>query len=224
MNSNQITLQRLAVSLFLSVSVSAVTAAAPLKPGVERWPIKTSVAPGADLAHPKQIAFPDLVSLEDPPGVTHNDSRYQSNLIPPFENSENLKEGDIVSTTGWIHLVAGEADGDFHIQVSDSKSSGNRCLIVEVPKDDPAFESDEKLRARCSKVRKFITEKVLLGATPSESGTVIKEPVFVKVTGQLFFDDAHVGDKPRGKKGMKAATLWELHPVTDIKLAHPPTN
>src|SRR5262249_2431276 len=156
----------------------------------------------------------DLVSLEDAPGVTRNDHRYQSELIPHFENAEDVNEGDIVQTTGWIHLVAGESDGDFHIQVSDSKSSGNRCLIVEVPKDDPAFVSDPQLRSRCAKVRQFILDKVLLGKTPSESGTVIKEPVFVKVTGQLFFDDSHVGDKPRGKKGMKAVTLWELHPIT----------
>lgn len=66
-------------------------------------------------------------------------------------------------------------------------------------------------------------EKVLQGVTPSGSGTVV-EPVFVKVTGQLFYDDAHVGDPPRGKKNMKAATLWELHPLIDIKLAHPPAN
>ena len=37
-----------------------------------------------------------------------------------------------------------------------------------------------------------------------------------EVAGQLFYDDAHVGDQPRGKRGMKAATLWELHPVTHI--------
>jgi hypothetical protein len=41
----------------------------------------------------------------------------------------------------------------------------------------------------------------------------------VTVTGALFYDDAHVGDQPRGKKGMKASTLWELHPVTAIGFA-----
>ena len=41
-------------------------------------------------------------------------------------------------------------------------------------------------------------------------------------TGILFCDDSHVGDKPRGKKDMKAATLWELHPVTAIAFAQAP--
>jgi len=30
-----------------------------------------------------------------------------------------------------------------------------------------------------------------------------------------------VSTLPRGKKGCKAATLWELHPVTDLKFAQP---
>ena len=42
--------------------------------------------------------------------------------------------------------------------------------------------------------------------------------VRARVTGQLFFDDAHVGDPPRAKRGMKAATLWEIHPITTIEL------
>ena len=44
---------------------------------------------------------------------------------------------------------------------------------------------------------------------------------YVEMTGQLFYDDAPVGDSPRGKKGCKAATLWELHPVTELRFARP---
>jgi hypothetical protein len=50
----------------------------------------------------------------------------------------------------------------------------------------------------------------------------MQHPVYVTVTGILFYDDSHVGDAPRGKKGMKAATLWELHPVTAIAFAPAP--
>jgi hypothetical protein len=63
---------------------------------------------------------------------------------------------------------------------------------------------------------------MLAGKDPSVSGSVMQHPVYVTVTGILFFDDAHVGDQPRGKKGMKAATLWELHPVTAIAFAPQP--
>ena len=49
----------------------------------------------------------------------------------------------------------------------------------------------------------------------------MQRPPFVRVAGQLFYDDAHVGTPPRGKKGCKAETLWEIHPVTDIGFATP---
>ena len=44
-------------------------------------------------------------------------------------------------------------------------------------------------------------------------------PVYVTMTGQLFYDDAYVGEPPRGKKNMKASTLWELNPVTGLAFA-----
>jgi hypothetical protein len=211
--------RRLSLAIVICASITLFTRAA-VQPGVERWPIKTSLSAQADVTHPKVVGFIDLLGLEDAPGVTKNDARFQSALIPGFDNPLKLKEGDIVSVSGWLHLVAGESDGDFHIQMSGSQSSGNRCLIVESPKPDPAFVSDPTVTALSTKVRKFIMDKVLLGQTPSSSGTVV-EPVYVTVSGQLFYDDSHVGDAPRGKKGMKAATLWELHPLTDIKLATP---
>lgn len=47
----------------------------------------------------------------------------------------------------------------------------------------------------------------------------MQRPPFVTVTGQLFYDDAHVGTEPRGKKGCKAESLWEIHPITAIVFA-----
>jgi hypothetical protein len=188
-----------------------------LKPGVERWPIKTSVPAGADLGHPKKVALSKLIALGDAAGVKKNDSRYQDARIP--DPVDGLKEGQILSTTAYVWLVALESDGDYHIQVSDSPTSGDHCLIVEVPKDDPAFESDATLRDKAATVRQLIREKLLHDASkePSQDGNVMKKPPYMSVVGQLFYDDSHVGDQPRGKKQMKAATLWELHPVTGIQ-------
>jgi hypothetical protein len=192
-----------------------------IKPGVERWPIKTSVPAGADLSLGKSVSYTDLAKLADPPGVQKNDHRYQSARIPMFTNALGVKEGDILTTTGWLHLVAGENDGDYHIQISDQQDSQASCVVVEVPKDDPAFVASALLREHAKTVREFIRSKLLKGQEPSPRGSVMQHPPFVEVTGQLFYDDAHVGDQPRGKKGCKAATLWELHPVTEIKFAVP---
>src|SRR3989442_644355 len=37
----------------------------------------------------------------------------------------------------------------------------------------------------------------------------LKHPARVSCVSQLFYDDSHVGDPPRGKGGQKATTLWE---------------
>ena len=200
------------------------TPAAPrtLKPGVERWPIKTSVPAGANLSHPRKAALVKVLALQDVAGVKKNDARYQEARIP--DATDGLKEGQILSTKGWVWLVALEDDGDYHIQVSDSPTSGNHCLIVEVPKDDPAFESDPTLREKAATVRKVVRLRLLhdVNREPSESGNLMQHPPYMTVVGQLFYDDSHVGDQPRGKKQMKASTLWEIHPITALTFAPAP--
>lgn len=213
------------LSRFLTVIAACAVATAALatehevKPGKQRWPIKTSVLPEASLAHRIAVTYGDLVKLDDPPDVTKNDHRFQSARIPAFPNPHGLKEGDIVTVTGWLHLVAGESDGDYHIQISDSRDSQARCLIVEVPKDDEAFVTSGAVRERAKAVREFVRATLLRGSEPSSRGSVMQRPAFVAVTGQLFYDDAHVGDAPRGKKGCQAETLWEIHPITDMTFA-----
>lgn len=215
-------LRIVAVALFSGALLSfQVLAAEEVRPGVERWPIKTSI-PAKPAA--KTLTFEQLVALVDPPDVAKNDKRYQSKLIPSFDNPLGVREGDMITMSAWLHLVAGETDGDYHIQVSSSQESGDKCIVIEVPMPEEKFVASESLRAQAEKVRAFIREKLLKGKEPSSTGSVMNHPVFVKITGQLFYDDAHVGEPPRGKKGMHAATLWELHPVTDVAFAPKPTS
>jgi hypothetical protein len=191
-----------------------------MKPGVERWPIKTSAHRMQET--PKDVDFGKLIALPDPHGVKKNDSRYQDAFIPTFQNSLNIQEGDIVRVSGWLHLVAYETDGDFHVQISNSAASGDSCLIVEVPY--PTYvKNAPNLKKMCSTVRNFIKTNMLKGKDPG-SATVLSKAVYVTVTGQLFYDDSHVGDRPRGKKGMHAATLWEVHPIIQIDAANPPSH
>ncbi len=209
----------LAIALVYTYSALATDA----KPGVERWPIKTSLPGGVEVNQAKNVQLLRLLILEDPPGVKNSDKRYQAARIPELPNSLDLKEGDIISTVGWLHLVAAEDDGDYHIQISASPTDGNNCLIVEVPKDDAEFVESPQVRQLARNVREFIRTQILKGKEPAVGGSKVVTPaVFVKVTGQLFYDDAHVGTPPRGKKGMKAKTLWEIHPITKIESATPP--
>lgn len=190
------------------------------EPGVVRWPVKISVVESKMKKKAKRISLQRLLFMQNPQDVKKNDARYQDDRIPYFDNPLKVGEGDIVRTTGWFHLVGFEDDGDYHIQISRAKESGDSCIIVEVP--HPDFVTG-KMKQRAERVRKFVRDKMLGGKEPSGSGKMIKTPQYVYIIGQLFFDSWHVGDdKPRGMKGMKAATLWELHPVTAIGFAKEP--
>lgn len=216
MRPNRLT-QSLCAAALLLVTSTSLSAARELKPGVERWAIKT-MAPTTTT--PKAVPLRTLLDLADVAGVHKNDGRFQDVRMTTPVNG--LREGQLISTKGWVHLVAGEADGDYHIQISASPTSGDDCLIVEVPEDDRDFTVDARVRSAAEEVRTWFREKILKGREPSASGSVMQHPVFVEVVGALFYDDAHVGDQPRGKKGMKAATLWELHPVMSIRFAPKP--
>ena len=206
---------------FLFTLVLTAASCAAYAQGTERWSIKTSVPDGTNFSTASQVALSDLLALPNAPEVTHNDPRYQSARIPA-KAGDQFPEGKLITTTGWLHLVAGETDGDYHIQISGSVATGDQCLIVEVPNPDPKFAPSADLEPKFAAVRDLIKTKMLAGKDPSVSGSVMQHPVYVTVTGILFYDDSHVGDAPRGKKGMKAATLWELHPVTAIAFAPKP--
>jgi hypothetical protein len=187
--------------------------------------LKSSVPQGSDLAHPVHVPLTYLLTLSDPVApVTKNDSRYSKTLIPPFDNPQHLKEGDIVQTEGWVYLVATESnDCEYHIQIANDSLHGSPCTVVEVAKPDAKSIKDPTVRAKAKSVRLIILHNLVNGNEPAGgSGTLLKHPVYVRVTGQLFYDDFHIGTPPRGKRGMKAANLWELHPVVAIEFASPP--
>ena len=180
-----------------------------------------SVPEGADLDHPTRVDLGDLIDadkLPDAPGGEQERRPVPRRKHLQVRQPPRVAEGDILSTVGWLHLVAAEADGDYHIQVSPTHDDdqGTDFLIVEVPTAETEFVADTSLDAPLEAARSLIRERMLQGREPSTRGSVLTHPACVEVAGQLFYDDAHVGDQLRGKTGMKAATLWELHPVTHI--------
>lgn len=193
-----------------------------LNPGVERWSIKTST-----LVNSKIVPIQDLLKLENPID-NYKKSEYGDKRIPEIVQPDSLKEGDIVTTTAWLHLVALEKasdthrDGDYHIQITNSPEWGDSCFIIEVPYPD--FVKDPDLKTKCSEVREFIRNELLKGKEPGTTGNKMKHEVYVTVTGQLFFDAPHLKGNPRGKRGMKSYTPWEIHPLLAIKFAPKPGN
>ncbi|HWC97204.1 MAG TPA: hypothetical protein VG456_10650 [Candidatus Sulfopaludibacter sp.] len=213
----------IAAGMMLSACLGA--AALPcVKPGSARWPIKVSLPDGAAT---KKMTLADVLALPRLTDVKKDDKRYAKVRI----TDQPVKEDSLVTITGWLYLVAFEADDcDFHIQISpeprtlsNPPTKDDNCLIVEVPAGEYATTITDKVEG----VRQWVIDG-LLNKTPPKIGSVhvMQSPVYVTVTGALFYDDAHVymadGGTGRGKKGMESKTLFELHPVTSIVFAPKP--
>ncbi|HVO80590.1 MAG TPA: hypothetical protein VMT28_07655 [Terriglobales bacterium] len=195
-------------------------------PGHDRWPVKTS----ADLSQtPKSVTISKLKNL--PPLFTSESkaSRDEHQNKVHSQVKGGLREGQLLSVQhGYLQLIAREAsfnqthndfeDGDYHIQIGETRDEREGCVIVEIP--DPQFVDDADLKAKVTQARADVM-KILKLKSVSDSGTCIAHPPRVTVVGQLFWDSAHSGSDPGGGRGkkqchQKAATLWEVHPVIAI--------
>lgn len=162
----------------------------------------------------------------------YSSSAYNNNLIPTTLPG-GLKEGDIVTTTGYMHLVALEKDentkdGDYHIQITLRPEWSDSCFIVEMPYAEFAAAA---LKSNTEANRKFIRTRILHDSSVQATvkGNIITPgSVFVSINGQLFYEAIHAKDMRnsdpakntyRGKKGMHSYTAWELHPITNIAFA-----
>ncbi len=197
-----------------------------LKPGKDRWSIKTSIP---DHQVRKTIALIDLLKLPAPV-ENYNRNQYNENRIADSVklNGKYYREGDIITTFGYIHLVALEkdekkSDGDYHIQILPGKEWTDSCLIIEVPY--PEFvKNDSGLKDSVSKARNFVNETILKGHDFNTKGKAITPAIYVKITGQLFFDGIHLNSGTlRGKhdkktnRPMHSYTCWEIHPVISFE-------
>ena len=215
----------LLIPLCLAAGIAASAAPLPcIKQGTERWPIKITVPSSAGT---RKMSLADALNLPRLTDVAKDDKRYDSARIM----DQPMKEDTLVTLSGWVYLVAFESDDcDFHIQISprprttaDPPTKDDNCIIVETPSGQYAATIADRVEG----VRQWVIDNVL-GKTAPKIGSVhvMQHPVYVTVTGALFYDDAHVylpdGNTGRGKKGMTSKTLWELHPVISMAFATPP--
>jgi hypothetical protein len=176
-----------------------------------RVAVKTSLPAGTDPNVAKLLTFADFVAIPEPPGVTKNDPRYDKQRIPAFSNPQGVKEGDVISVKGYIHVVTLMGDGDYNIRLTATPDSNDNYIVSEIPDDDDV--ADKTLRPKVIAARDFIKAHMLQGQNPSRQGTNVVTPAYIQLTGQLYFSDNHVGDAPAAdKQGTHRATSWQIHP------------
>jgi hypothetical protein len=173
------------------------------------------------------MTLQDALNLPRLTDVRTNDKRFQSVRI----TGEAVNEDTLVTISGYLYLVGFESDDcDFHIQISpEPRTSSNpatkadNCMIVEIPSGQYAAG----IADQADGLRQWVIDNLLAKTAPRIGSVhVMAHPVYVTVTGALFYDDSHEymadGGTGRGKKGMESKTLWELHPVTAIAFAPKP--
>jgi hypothetical protein len=110
-------------------------------------------------------------------------------------------------------------DDDYHVQISVTKPKTDKeCFVVEVPKDAAGFAQAGQVRDSARVIRKWL-RGLTKNHEPSTGGSLMGGPPFVKVSGQLFFDVSHASGDPRGRRGQKAPSAWEIHPIMHIEFA-----
>jgi len=193
--------------------------------GEARWKIKTSVPAGALRRKVKPTDLRALMGLKNPKLTAAQKKAIASK--PRTQGvtvgDDSLQEGEIVSVEGFLYRARCQKDGDYHLEIGTSSTTGKSCLIVEVP--DPGQVRDRALRDLVKQVRQK------LDGFPSGIFNGKSAPLPVKVTGQFFLDSQHLrrdnpktGKKadPSGGRGTKfngkncATNVWEIHPVTDL--------
>src|ERR1022692_2187816 len=174
------------VSSYLTVGMTAFGASLTcIQPGTERWPVKTSLPPGAPT---KTMTLADALNLSKLTDIKKDDPRYQSTRIM----DQPVKEDTLVTISGYLYLVGFESDDcDFHIQISPQPRTStapptkdDNCIIVEAPSGQYATSIADQVEG----VRQWVIDN-LLGKTAPTIGSVhvMQHPVYVTVTGAPLF-------------------------------------
>ena len=174
--------------------------------------------------------YPDLKARS----VQEKQQQQSGDHGPPDRTTEELKN---VEVAAWICAAKYEwgktGDNDFHVILSSDATAGAGAefMTVEVsalPVVKAATKTNPRptinarspdyptlLRARMQLVGLFLNHRL------TETFYQPQQPIKVSVTGSLHFDGDHIAgakDSP-GPVGMKPATVWEIHPVSNLVAA-----
>jgi hypothetical protein len=142
----------------------------------------------------------------------------------PTDTYSGFKEGDMVTTHGYISMISIEDSGKqnetYYIQLVANPYKKDSCLNIRITSDRFAGEARKRLTENA---REFVRQQLLSGKNPSHGGSVMQNPVFVSITGQLVYNSALAGAMrgPHplyiGKKGVRSYTPWEISNVNRLQ-------
>ena len=150
------------------------------------------------------------------PALRKGIKKWPATREPEETRNVRIKSCWIVSAK---HEGAEGGDRDFHVVISQSPTNFHEVMNVEVsalPK--PANADSAGLR----EVRSLLL--TLADKPPPGGFAKMTPPKHVLLEGSLYFDGDHDagGKKDPGPSWAKPKTVWEIHPVTKIKVLKQP--
>ena len=146
------------------------------------------------------------------------DSMVQLNIPTDPTSNRVQQEEHNVHVTGFLYAASREADNDFHLVVGDDPNAATEeYMTMEVsglpPSKQPSFQA---LNTARTSFKTFFGNANLPGA----GYHFYQPPIPVVVEGSLFFDATHSTGQAPGPPSLKSRmpTIFEVHPVTSIKL------
>jgi hypothetical protein len=142
--------------------------------------------------------------------------------------SERVAEEDRnVRVDAYLYAASREKDNDYHFIVGRDPDAGGKevYMNMELSGLPPA---DAKSRAALEKARDAFSafiNKHFAGNLPGTSYDYYDPPIHIEVEGSLFWDATHGGpkDSKPGPDSLrpKIPNVWEVHPISKIKLTAP---
>lgn len=175
----------------------------PIRPGKERWSVKTGTDSDVALVNLKRrvgATVEELVRMPRPHDMTppeHSFSGYDNHRADGVETTVWTVEAEIIA-------YKEEDDGDYHLELQGDKGL---TMVAEAPNPDPKFVSPTSPFFQAIKATRAYIDKHL---KPAPTRTYQKARQRVEITGVGFFDRVHgqLGHAPSG---------IEIHPILHIK-------
>ncbi|HAK57034.1 MAG TPA: hypothetical protein DCP38_16370 [Acidobacteria bacterium] len=169
-----------------------------------RWEMKTR-GPPTDSPTPISMTVSGMLNWRVPDGLPSS-ARTSNHPIAPLEEYERVYE-----LSAFVRHVKFQKDCDFHIELAGSQDQDAAQVIVEIPRTQAEAQRDLMRLLDMNNGQKSKT-----WSDPSDTERL----VFV---GYAFLDQTHQTNPPtqeghgHGGKGGVVQTLWELHPVWDVR-------
>jgi hypothetical protein len=173
--------------------------------GHDRKAAKTSIATGGIEAF---STLGDLLNtlVDDQSMLNHNPP-----ITKDADSERVAEEQRNVTVSAFIYALKSESDNDFHMILGTDGSSGStqfmNAEISGLPRTGPALTTLKAVRDKFK--AQFDSDPI------SDRYHKFNPPIPVQVTGSTFYDVDHAPGVV-GPTGMRPATSWEIHPVTNI--------